>query len=142
MRSRMPDLVEKGRVSGALNAECVGLPYGHFFLRCPVTGSTLEIQASAGEADIWDFGGPPFDHVSVTVGPVGRKERRCPTWEEMCWVKGLFFLPDETVIQYHPPESVYVNYHPFCLHLWRPVGVEVPLPPTATIGPRAGGGNP
>lgn len=106
-------------------------------------GSTmLRIIASDG-------GG--WDHVSVSL------PTRCPTWEEMCWVKRLFFSPDEVVMQLHPATSNYVNNHPHCLHLWRPQSAEeiarirddwgdewqygdlvspgrIPLPPTDMVG--------
>ena len=73
--------------------------------------------------------GGGWDHVSVT--PCNRKRQTCPTWEEMCAIKDMFFYPEETVVQYHPPKSQYVNNHPFCLHLWRPntAGDEIILPP-------------
>ncbi|MGB7549888.1 MAG: hypothetical protein WBM14_19305 [Terracidiphilus sp.] len=61
---------------------------------------------------ISDIGG--WDHVSVH-GP-----NRCPTWEEMCKIKELFFKDDETVMQLHPAKSNYINCHPYTLHLWRP----------------------
>ncbi len=67
--------------------------------------------------------GGDWDHVSVS------NPQRCPTWEEMCFVKRVFFRDDETVIQYHPPEAEYVNRHNFCLHLWRPQYAELPMPP-------------
>lgn len=74
-------------------------------------------------------------HVSVTISPKGNvKPNRCPTWEEMCWVKDQFWNKDETIIQYHPPESEYVNNHPFCLHLWKPDNIEIPLPPSIMVG--------
>ena len=63
-----------------------------------------------------------WDHVSVHV------EGRCPTWKELCFIKDLFWKPEETVIQYHPPKSEYVNNHPFVLHLWKPQGIDVPMP--------------
>jgi len=63
---------------------------------------------------VGDGGG--WDHVSVHVAG----QDRCPTWEEMCYVKRLFFRQDEWVVQYHPAESDYVNAHPTTLHLWRP----------------------
>ena len=65
-----------------------------------------------------------WDHVSVTI----LKHERCPTWEEMCWVKGLFFRPNECVVQFHPPQDDYVNCHPYCLHLWKPQGREILTP--------------
>ncbi len=65
-----------------------------------------------------------WDHVSVTI----LNHERCPTWEEMCWVKGLFFRPSECVVQFHPSEDDYVNCHPYCLHLWKPQGREIVTP--------------
>lgn len=71
-----------------------------------------------------DGGG--WDHVSVS--PCNQK--RCPTWEEMCAIKDMFFEPEECAVQYHPPKSEYVNNHPFCLHLWRPnKGADITIPP-------------
>jgi hypothetical protein len=75
-----------------------------------------------------DGGG--WEHVSVSF------EKRTPSWGEMCSVKDLFWEADDCVVQYHPPKSEYVNYAPYCLHLWRPVGVSIPLPPTWMVGPR------
>ncbi len=69
-----------------------------------------------------------WDHVSVTAFG------RCPTWDEMCATKRLFFRDDETVIQYHPPKHCYVNTHPHCLHLWRKHDTEFPLPPMDLVG--------
>ena len=57
--------------------------------------------------------GMGWDHVSVSMA------KRCPTWDEMCAIKDLFFNPDETVVQFHPAQTEYVNLHPNCLHLWR-----------------------
>ena len=71
-----------------------------------------------------------WEHVSVSL------PSRCPTWEEMCYVKDLFWEKHETVVQYHPAESEYVNMHPYCLHLWKPIGVEIPTPPTILVGPK------
>ena len=44
---------------------------------------------------------------------------RCPTWEEMCIVKDIFWRDDEACIQLHPMKSEYVNFHETCLHIWR-----------------------
>lgn len=79
------------------------------------------LQVIASDGDFWD-------HVSVSLPD------RCPTWEEMCHVKDLFFKTDEWVVQYHPAKSAYVNNHPFCLHLWRPQHVTIPLPPSWMVG--------
>lgn len=76
--------------------------------------------------------GGGWEHVSVS--PCNRKRQICPTWEEMCEIKNMFFLPTECVIQYHPPRSEYVNNHPYCLHLWRPIGQKIPMPPSLFVG--------
>lgn len=72
--------------------------------------------------------GGGWDHVSVRVQARGVPDR-LPTWEEMCYVKSMFFDDEEAVVQFHPPKSRYVNIHPYVLHLWRPQGDEMPLPP-------------
>lgn len=98
-----------------------GDDFGAFALRRK--GIRLFAIASSGTEEV------PWEHVSVSTTV------RCPTWEEMVWIKGLFFDDEETVVQYHPPKSQYVNHHPYCLHLWRPHGVELPLPPMIAVGP-------
>lgn len=90
--------IEAMRTDGPRNTNS-----GAFLGKCG--SARLSIIASDG-------GG--WDHVSVSLAT------RCPTWEEMCWVKRLFFEPDEVVMQLHPAETDYVNNHKFCLHLWRP----------------------
>ena len=72
--------------------------------------------------------GMGWEHVSVS------RSDRCPTWDEMCQVKALFWGDDDCVVQYHPPRSEYVNNHKNCLHLWRPVGIAMPLPPSIMVG--------
>ena len=83
-----------------------------------VAGRSFFVVASNG-------GG--WDHVSVS--PCSRTRKTCPTWEEMCAIKDMFFDDNEIVIQYHPAKEDYVNDHPYCLHLWRPQHQEVPKPP-------------
>ena len=62
---------------------------------------------------------------------------RCPTWEEMSMVKSMFWNSEDRVVQFHPPESEHINNHANCLHLWRPVGVEIPAPPAWMVGVKA-----
>lgn len=76
-----------------------------------------------------DGGG--WEHVSVSI----MGNQRCPTWDEMCFIKSLFWGPEDCVAQFHPPESDYVNHHPGCLHLWREVGHEFSRPPAIFVGP-------
>lgn len=70
--------------------------------------------------------GGDWEHVSVSID-----RKRTPSWEQMCFVKDLFWESEACVIQYHPPLSRYVNNMEFCLHLWRPIDCgEIPFPPT------------
>ncbi|RQP58000.1 hypothetical protein DF159_20875 [Burkholderia ubonensis] len=80
-----------------------------------------ELRAIASDGAGWE-------HVSVSLID------RCPTWDEMCVVKAIFWDAEDCVVQYHPPQSDYVNCHPYCLHLWRPVGASVPRPPKFLVG--------
>ncbi|WP_233868619.1 DUF7694 domain-containing protein [Paraburkholderia adhaesiva] len=93
---------------------------GAFHLHAP-TGVVLHVIVSDGDS---------WDHVSITVAG----EARCPTWEEMAWVKEQCFEADETVMQLHPARAQYVNNHPWCLHLWRPQRRTIPLPPPLLVG--------
>lgn len=68
-----------------------------------------------------------WEHVSISLPD------RCPTWDEMCWIKSLFWSPEDCVVQYHPPESEYVNNAKFCLHLWKYAG-QMPRPPAIYVG--------
>lgn len=75
---------------------------------------------------VWSFGGG-WEHVSVSY------RRRCPTWDEMCRVKDMFFHPEEVAVQFHPRESEYVNIDPHCLHIWRKCGEDFETPPMAFV---------
>lgn len=85
----------------------------------------LQIIASKGDG---------WEHVSCVLVRGGT--HTTPSWENMCKVKDLFWTKDDTVIQIHPPESEYVNFHPNCLHLWRAIDASYDLPPTYMIGPK------
>lgn len=73
-----------------------------------------------------------WEHVSVSLITINELHQieRCPRWNEMCFIKNLFFNEDETVLQYHPAKKDYVNIHPYVLHLWRPLEQDIPKPPT------------
>lgn len=89
---------------------------GHFFVRSLKFKMPIFCQASDG-------GG--WEHVSASI------RNRCPTWDEMCKVKSLFWDDEDLVAQYHLPKSKYVNNHPYVLHLWRKAGSNnfVEMPP-------------
>lgn len=130
MKTPFSEIAEKGRIANAAfgYASNPGDPFGVFRIRLPNSWESLNIVASNGDGMEEWYEGPKWEHVSVSL------RDRCPTWEEMCWVKSLFWEPEETVIEFHPPESRYVNNHKHCLHLWRPVGVQIPAPPDIAVG--------
>ena len=88
-----------------------------------VAGPKGRLQIIASDQEGWE-------HVSVSR----LKGDDPPSWEEMAFVKDLFWEEEEMAIQYHPPKSRYVNNHPFVLHLWKPIGIELPLPPVYMVG--------
>ena len=85
-----------------------------------VSGRSFYVIASNG-------GG--WEHVSVHTA----NQKRCPTWDEMCAIKDMFFEPEEECVQFHPKKSEYVNVHGYCLHLWRCTSQEMPRPATAMV---------
>lgn len=89
--------------------------YGYFAV--PVGSVTLHVISSGKAEKPGDW-----EHVSVSLPD------RCPTWDEMCYIKDMFWNELETVVQFHPSSSKYVNTHPYCLHLWKKDGVHE-LPP-------------
>ena len=68
-----------------------------------------------------------WDHVSVSLNS------RIPNWREMSHVKNLFFEDIEWAYQIHAPLSNHINFHPYCLHLWRCHDKEIPIPPTIMV---------
>lgn len=44
---------------------------------------------------------------------------RLPTWDELRRVKLWLMGPEARALSVLPPESEYVNVHPYCLHLWQ-----------------------
>jgi len=95
-----------------------GLTYGHADIPGP-HARTLTVIFSDGQG---------WEHVSVST------PGRCPNWPEMVFVKDLFWAPSDAVFQLHPPQSDYVNMHPYCLHLWRSPSQPIPLPPWQLVG--------
>ena len=90
------------------------------FFIFPVGQRDVRCQASDGR--LWE-------HVSVSTDKM-----QTPSWEIMCYVKNLFWDEEDTVIQYHPPKSKYVNMHKSVLHLWRSTEFEIIVPETLLIG--------
>jgi hypothetical protein len=86
---------------------------GAFEVPSPYGIGKLRVIASTGVG---------WDHVSVS------KSNSTPTWNEMDFIKRLFFKDGETAMQLHVPPKKHINHHPHCLHLWRPTDQEIPTP--------------
>lgn len=126
MRSNLPEKLEDGRLrSGPMASDPSWGAYGVFFVQGPC-GEELKIIASGADPD--DKASEGWEHVSVST------RRRPPNWQEMCFVKDLFWDEEECVVQFHPPKSQYVNNHPHCLHLWRAIDGHIRLPPSILVG--------
>lgn len=103
---------------------------GHYHIKHPkIVQYRFMIVASDGLG---------WEHVSISIFAIEEKEKfsvhRCPTWEEMCFIKDCFWNETETVVQYHPAKSEHVSVHPYCLHLWRPLEESLPLPNKKMVG--------
>lgn len=107
--------------SGRMGTDDTAKDFGAFFVMNKVARTLAPLKVIACSAEGWE-------HVSVSL------PNRCPTWEEMCFIKDLFWSDDEAVMQLHPRRADYVNNHPYCLHLWRPLDAAIPLPPSEMVG--------
>jgi hypothetical protein len=123
---RFPEALEQYRFRTGPWSSGTGDDFGAFKIPGPA-GEALMIIASPGDANE----NVPWEHVSVST------RHRCPTWKEMCYIKDIFWDEEEPVMQLHPPKSTWINNHPYCLHLWRPVLASIPLPPQIAVGFKA-----
>ena len=114
---------DKFRIRNGEYGSNPGDDFGAFQIPGPC-GRDLMVLASPGDADE-DIA---WEHVSVSL------KNRCPNWEEMDFIKRLFWDDEEAVMQLHPPRSKWINNHPYCLHLWRPTKEQIPLPPEIAVG--------
>lgn len=110
---------------------------GMFTLPSPEPGWMLALICSDGTDP--DFVNDQWEHVSVhayrgSAVNAKRLRLRTPTWKEMAYVKDLCWDGEDVVMQLHPKKSEYVNNHPHVLHLWRPVNVAIPTPPSIFVG--------
>lgn len=103
----------------AVKGQPRGKEAGAFQMPSPHDQKLMRIIASTGLG---------WDHVSVS------RPDRVPDWYEMEAVKRLFFWPTETAMQLHVPPADHINNHENCLHLWRPLDVEIPRPPGFMVG--------
>lgn len=127
MKQSFSEKLEDGRIRKGYYASNPGDTFGQFLIQGPC-GERLGIQAS----DAVDPESCGWEHVSVSTA------RRVPNWLEMCFVKDLFWEPEDCIVQFHPPQSEYVNNHPYVLHLWKHID-GFPMPPTILVGVKSRG---
>lgn len=72
-----------------------------------------------------------WEHLTVSPQP---QRGKVPEWDIMCRVKDIFWDEEECCIEYHPRASQYVNNNETCLHIWKPIDLEIPEPPTILLG--------
>lgn len=103
---------------------------GVFHIPSPIDRAPMTVIASTGEG---------WEHISAS------RANRCPNWPEMEFIKRLFFMNHECAMQLHPPIKDYVDGSVLggralnTLHIWRPMNVPIPRPPTWMVGPHTGG---
>lgn len=116
VRTTLEAIIEFSRVLEGPYATPAGSGLmGKFMPLSPITGRRLEIISFDGRMEQGispDHPSLPWEHVSVSG------LHFAPSWAEMCWVKDVFWMPEEPAFQFHPPRSEYVNVHKHCLHLW------------------------
>lgn len=120
--------IEQYRLTTGPMASNISYGFNGFFI-IQRNGHILRAQCS--DETMWEesrMAGKPWQHVSVSL------ENRCPTWDEMEFIRDLFWHESETVMQLSVPRKEHVNMHPYCLHLWKPLGVAIPVPPSALVG--------
>jgi hypothetical protein len=86
---------------------------GVFEIPSHIDKRTLCVIASCGDG---------WEHISVS------RTNRVPNWYEMEQIKRLFFKEDETAMQLHVPSKDHISVHPHCLHLWKPIDADIPMP--------------
>lgn len=110
---------EKYRVTTGIMKSDASYGNNGFFI-IPERGG-LKVIASDGEG---------WDHVSVSR----LYTTDLPEWDDMCFIKNLFWHPEETVVQFHPKQSEYRGIAQV-LHLWKKQGYEYELPPGIMVAP-------
>lgn len=121
-------LAEPHRIQAPGYESRYGDNFGIFEIPFAQTGVRLRVLAQSGTNSREELGDDyAWDHVSVSL------PKRIPNWLEMSLIKTVFWSDDEAVMQLHVPAAQHLNVHPNCLHLWRPLLAEIPLPPATMV---------
>ena len=76
--------------------------------------------------------GMGWEHVSVS------RKSRMPSYEDLTRAKEIFWDEEDCAMQLFVPKSQHINCHQYCLHLWRPLEDDIPMPPGIMVGPSGG----
>jgi hypothetical protein len=98
-------------ITGPMGSAKDSGPQGAFIMPHPKS-PRVNIICIAAKAEGWE-------HVSLRCHIHETNDSITPPWDTMCYVKDVFWDPEDLVVQFHPPASDYVNNHPNVLHLWR-----------------------
>lgn len=115
--------LDRYRISVGPFASNKGDLFGAFFVPNRPSITPLKVICSP-----FDDKSQTWQHVSVSL------PNRTPFWSEMVKVKDLFWEEEDTVLQFHPPKSKYVNNMKFCLHMWKHNSMDFPVPETYLVG--------
>lgn len=113
MKKKLPVNLEKFRRDHPIYIKPTPESIEGFFV-IPYGNKNLAVISGCGDG---------WDHVSVSL------PHRCPTWDEMNFIKSLFWEKDELVLQFHPPQKDYINIGKTALHMWKPWHQTIELPP-------------
>lgn len=96
-------------------------------------GAELVCLAASGKN--WEANGLPgaaWEHVSV----VCRRANRPANQLEVQAVIDRFWTPEDMVMQFHWPLAEGQHLDPLVVHLWAPIGFDVPCPPAPSLKER------
>lgn len=126
MKKEVPQEVEKYRIRYGLYGSDSSLGFnGQFILPGIKRRSRLLVMVSDGIDPI----SKGWEHASVSH----MDDDLIPSWDDMAYVKDKFWDDEETVIQFHPKKSEYVNNFQV-LHLWKKIDIDFELPPSILVG--------
>ena len=84
-------------------------------------GGLVKLPDAGIATVLWSRESKGYEHVSVS--PIS--QYKMPSWNDMCFVKDLFWSGEEEAFQLHPKKSEHVNIKRNCLHLWKVIGHEI-----------------
>lgn len=118
IQKMFPGQIPEKLLANWITGEEVG-PRGFFILPNPRTMKGMYILIQADNLQGWE-------HISIAIP----SENRWPTIEELNWIREFFWDTDERLVQFHGK----LKKNEFCIHLWKPIDQELPVPPSFMAG--------